>query len=135
MRVAPGPGHFKDTPGIHLEASKWEPLEDTLPWEVRLPWPRGRVAGGRGSRAGIWGLPRGVFSCRAFAGVLEKTGTRPPLSARVRLASCQPFRGQTEARAAVATVAPSLGATPAHPSGRGVCSASRWGCMWPHGRV
>ncbi|XP_005857794.1 PREDICTED: homeobox protein Hox-D9 [Myotis brandtii] len=39
MRVVPGPGHFKDTPGIHLEASKWEPREDALPWEKQHPQP------------------------------------------------------------------------------------------------
>lgn len=77
-------GHFKDIPGIPLEASEWEPREDALPWGTRLPWPLGRAAGG--SRAQIWVLPYGVFSSRAFAAAPEKTGHPGRRWPRVRLA-------------------------------------------------
>lgn len=96
------------------------------------------AAGGSGPalQSGIWVLPYGVFSSRTFPEVPKKTrhpGRHCPRGAHCQLADTSegrqsPGGGRRHAQ-------PTGQAAPAHPSGLGVCSASRRGCVWLRARV
>ncbi|XP_059022954.1 homeobox protein Hox-D9 isoform X3 [Mustela lutreola] len=119
---------------------QWRHKKRPGPGEMRFPLASLRQAAGGGREracASIWVLPYGVFSSRASPAAPEKDkASWPPPSPRCLRCSLPALPRAHRSPSGGRRSTQSAGrAAPAHPSGRGVCLASRRGSVWLRGRV